>query len=375
MPRLGGRGEYGRLDGSQLKAFREALADAFDNLEHFDEMLLYYLNKNRQKLSVKPNLLAIIQDVINDAETRSWTAELLRAARVAEPTNAPLIIFAEQFRLSSITTPARELERMIREANASFDVMPWLKHLGEVEPCVCRVEVPVGADLEPGTGFLLGPEVVMTNYHVMEKVIKGKVKPERVRLRFDFKMLSNGETLNPGTVIHLAQTDWLLDQSEYSELDFNKDTASANVREDQLDYVLLRVEGEPGNSPIGGSENADPNPKPRGWIKLPDIAPTFQPNTPLFILQHPKGRELKLALDTYSIIAVNANYTRVRYKTNTESGSSGSPCFDLNWQLIALHHSGDPDYTKFHNPEYNEGIPIWTIRNLLDKRSKLNLLG
>ena len=35
----------------------------------------------------------------------------------------------------------------------------------------------------------------------------------------------------------------------------------------QLDYALLRVEGSPGNDPIG-NENQDGN--NRGWIKIPE---------------------------------------------------------------------------------------------------------
>ena len=61
--------------------------------------------------------------------------------------------------------------------------------------------------------------------------------------------------------------------------------------------------------------------------------------------------------------------TRVRYTTRTEPGSSGSPCFDIDWNLVALHHSGDPKYAQFKvKPDWNEGIPFATIMRLLDKR-------
>jgi V8-like Glu-specific endopeptidase len=64
--------------------------------------------------------------------------------------------------------------------------------------------------------------------------------------------------------------------------------------------------------------------------------------------------------------------TRVRYRTNTEGGSSGSPCFDADWNLIALHHLGDPN---FSTPTYNQGIPFTAIVDLLEKREKKHLLG
>jgi hypothetical protein len=48
-------------------------------------------------------------------------------------------------------------------------------------------------------------------------------------------------------------------------------------------------------------------------------------------------------------------------RTNTEPGSSGSPCFDQDWGLVALHHAGDPDFSFGHAAAFNEGIPFGRI--------------
>ena len=80
---------------------------------------------------------------------------------------------------------------------------------------------------------------------------------------------------------------------------------------------------------------------------------------------------MKLALDTQAVVEVNQNQARVRYRTNTEPGSSGSPVFDQNWNLVALHHSGEPAF----QPHWNEGIPFATIVNLLTQRGKISQLG
>jgi hypothetical protein len=61
----------------------------------------------------------------------------------------------------------------------------------------------------------------------------------------------------------------------------------------------------------------------------------------------------------------------VRYRTNTEGGSSGSPVFDQNWQLVALHHAGDPSWVA----KYNEGIPISLILAQLKARGVDGALG
>jgi V8-like Glu-specific endopeptidase len=91
------------------------------------------------------------------------------------------------------------------------------------------------------------------------------------------------------------------------------------------------------------------------------------------IAQHPAGDPLKLAVDTDSVIGVNAGGTRVRYATNTDPGASGSPVFDLAWKLVALHHLGDPAYD--HPPAYNQGVPIHLIRRRIEAQGKASALG
>ena len=81
---------------------------------------------------------------------------------------------------------------------------------------------------------------------------------------------------------------------------------------------------------------------------------------------------MKLALDTQAVIGANANGTRVRYRTNTDPGSSGSPCFTMDWDLVALHHYGDP---KWLNPLFNQGVPIELIRRHIEANGLGNMLG
>jgi V8-like Glu-specific endopeptidase len=82
---------------------------------------------------------------------------------------------------------------------------------------------------------------------------------------------------------------------------------------------------------------------------------------------------MQVALDTQAIIKVNANRTRVQYRTNTLPGSSGSPCFNIDWQLVALHHSGDP--ADVARAGFNQGIPMAAIVALLKSRGRFDLLG
>ena len=142
----------------------------------------------------------------------------------------------------------------------------------------------------------------------------------------------------------------------------------------ELDYALLRVEGEPGSNPVS-VQNAEPGSPVRGFVQVPASAVALTAAHPLLIVQHPKGDPLKLAFDTQSITSVNANRTRVRYCTNTEGGSSGSPAFDVNWNLLALHHAGDPDAKPTTLARWNQGIPIDTVVALIRKRGLAAELG
>jgi hypothetical protein len=124
-------------------------------------------------------------------------------------------------------------------------------------------------------------------------------------------------------------------------------------------------------APLGGPGLPSPAP-PRGFVDTPGAAHDFVAKPAMFILQHPDGEPLKLALDTQSVIAVNPNGARVRYRTNTEPGSSGSPCFDADWNLIALHHLGDRNW---QNPQFNQGIPFKAIVAHLEASGKGGALG
>ena len=89
-------------------------------------------------------------------------------------------------------------------------------------------------------------------------------------------------------------------------------------------------------------------------------------------MQHPNALPLKLALATNGVEQLNQNSTRVTYRTNTEPGSSGSPVFDQNWNLVALHHWGDSAW--FPSP-HNEGIPVAAIKNYLEANHLYAKLG
>jgi hypothetical protein len=359
------------LTGVQRQALREALIDAFTQ-QTLAIMLSDKLDK-RLDLIVQPaDFIYMVFELIKAAEMEGWTYKLVLAARESRPDKEDIVAFAQQLGVAPLGLPKQpDLEAMIVQTNAALDILHWRIRLGQIEGQVCRVEI---AGQAVGTGFLLGKEVVITNYHVVEPVIKKKagLGPADILLRFDYKRLEDGMELSQGKEYRLvtAGDAWLLDQSPYSKIDLKSDPKPGLPGAEELDYALLRVDGSPGDEAMG--EKPYSLAPARGWLQAPGQPYGFAPGTPLFIVQHPEGAPLKLALDTNAVIGLNGNGTRVRYRTNTDRGSSGSPVFDQNWNLVALHHSGDP---KSLLPTYNEGIPFKLIVDRLGQKGLSKHLG
>lgn len=250
------------------------------------------------------------------------------------------------------------LERNIKPNLAQLDLHIWIEKLARIERRVCRVEINGNA---AGTGFLVGPNAVLTNWHVVQNAVSGN-RIEGVSCRFDYYRLVDNAR-HPGIPVMVAD-DGCVSHRPYSQAEMTAIPDKPEPTQDELDYALLRLA-----EPIG---NADAGGQPRGWLELPSGEVPLAARAALLIVQHPDGAPLKLALDTDAVIGLNEGKTRIRYSTNTEAGSSGSPCFDMDWHLAALHHYGDP---AWQNPKYNQGIPIHLIRRKIESDGFSALLG
>jgi hypothetical protein len=300
-----------------------------------------------------------VLDLIGKAEQEGWTDALVREAHRFVPGNERLRNFyAEYFTSIQRQAPGASLQRLIEDTDSFLQPAMWRDKLAALEATVCCIEL---GGMPNGSGFLVAEDIVLTNHHVLELLIGGTMPADQIGFRFDFKRLGK-DVLNSGVVRKLA-ADWKLAVSPPSDADDVVDPASLNTPgapkkpeagENELDYALVRLEPDP-----------DANPeRPRGFVPPPaPAAYEFKPRSTLHILQHPAGRPLELALGQKSLVRRNDGRTRVTYRTSTLGGSSGSPCFDKDWNLVALHHSGDPDFQR--SAEYNEGIPIHTIRQHL----------
>ncbi|WP_030275132.1 effector-associated domain EAD1-containing protein [Streptomyces sp. NRRL B-24484] len=352
------------MPGAQMREAVAALLDAF-TLAGFDQMLRFHLDRRREEISLGGNLRTVAFEVLDTADRQGWAPALVAGAREANPTNPQLSAVAERWRIGPVQPEQRDtLERLLADRPGYLDPSDWRRRLGALEGRVGRVEVGTAAGTCYGTALLVAPDLCLTNHHVLAPVIEARSKPSEVLVRFDHKKSADGTVLNPGTTVPLADGDWLVDASPPSPLDSRPDPGDALPAEDELDYALFRLATEAGHEPVA-ADRAAPDAPARGWI-TGSAAPADDDRAILLLLQHPSGGPLKLALGP--VLGSNANRTRVRHGADTEPGSSGSPCFDLDLQLVALHHSGDPDYSPGHRPAWNEAIPLPAVRTLLDRR-------
>jgi hypothetical protein len=319
---------------------REALLDAFPTEDSLKQMLYFGLNVNIAVVAGGSNLGERAGNLIIWAESAGKFDALIVAARNQNPTNPRLRDLAEG-RLLVPTLGPGKLEEMVLRSVHFQDGESWRARMIECELAVCLVEVTLknGAS-KTGTGFLVGPDLVMTAYHVLREVIQDPTLSTGVLMRFDYKTTAAGVELNPGKEYRLLTgSNWLV----------------ANSTAENLDYALLRTAGAPGNDTVGGQEGAPQ----RSWLR--PVGHPFEIGEPLLTIQHPKAARLKFAPGSIT----NVTGARVIYTTPTKVGSSGAPCFTADWELVAIHHLGDPTG--------NEGIDFSAILAQPGVRTALGL--
>jgi V8-like Glu-specific endopeptidase len=228
-------------------------------------------------------------------------------------------------RLQQLSQQARgQLEAII----GGNDLLPiWFLNRGaELRRTVARIRVVTSDGVESfGTGFLIGPGVLITNRHVLDQSDLGKDSlltiVNSAVAEFDVEIVlertATGQTRfasNKAVVYRLAPQLLLLTD------DWNK-----------LDYVLVALESKSLDGQHDISEY--------GFNRLAaDMGKTVT-GEPVFIIQHPNGESKKVSLLNNRMMIRNEDSGYLYYEADTEPGSSGSPVFNRQWEVVALHHS------------------------------------
>jgi hypothetical protein len=346
--------DWNNATGIQLALAQNALISAYPVPEDFETFLLLRLNKSYALLvSGGSKYGNAITQVLVQAKADGWLGDLIKAAQADKPKNVRLRKLDELDTAAADTSPAgKSVEDIVRPGGfEEADPSPWIDTLIAHMARTCRIEHPVNQGI--GTGFLVANDLLLTNWHVVRKLILGSAKPTEYVCRFDYSK-SNGVT-SAGVTFQLADAK-PLSSSPGSALELG--TGTQEPTGDELDYALLRLAQSVGST-LG------PTGFKRGWIPVSAKVPMPPVGSIVLVLQHPSGDPLKLKIGACR--GPNSTGTRMKHDANTASGSSGSPCFDEQLNLIALHCAGDPMYDGVHGAaKENRGVPIGLIVAKLD---------
>lgn len=348
--------ERWRPSGAWTRRFRLALDEAFDEASMELLTVDHFTPSTFSKISspgLGKSFTSRLQDLINEAQMNDWLPDLVAAARERRPRNRILAEIADDLGLTSagsrLDNPTgRPLEALINEQARFIDPSAFRHRLPELEGQVCWIESSGGG----GTGFLVGPDLVLTNQHV----VAGLGRPQDVRCLFDYRRPLDGSTLGKkqATRISLA-SGWLVASWPPSRHDVWPDLGEPAAAE--IDCAIIRLAEEIGHLPIGGA-SADPDAEPRKWIDVTAVPAPVTVGNQVFLLQHPEGEPVQLSIGT--VAGLNPSGTRLRYDANSKPGSSGSPCFDADLRLVGLHHARDPVYP----PGWNQAIPLEVMQRV-----------
>ena len=86
------------------------------------------------------------------------------------------------------------------------------------------------------------------------------------------------------------------------------------------------------------------------------------------IVQHPRGEKKQIALRENKIVDMPDRF--MHYAADTEPGSSGSPVFNDQWEVVALHHASvvAPDHAELGG-FLNEGIRVSRILQFVKEQA------
>lgn len=347
--------DYNRLTGPQRKVMRGAIASVFPDRQDFAAFLEDEGFDPFANVVDESNYENQLFQFVRRYAARGKLGPLVGAMHREYPgspgiadLDARLALVGANVESQRIAQEKGGLERMVR-GSGEADLYLWADKLLQRGRQICRIRYPTGDGPLYGTGFLIGPDLVLTNYHVMEPLFQEKAAADMVRLRFDYA--ERAEARDDGVEYRLA-TDWRCQESRYSEADLAVDAGLPAPGE--LDFAIVRLSESAGATVIETGA-------PRGWVDLEDLPDPPLESDIVIVLQHPEGQPIKNA---FGIVMKSPTELRLRYDADTDSGSSGALVLDSALRPLALHHAGDPEFKI--KARYNQGIPLGLIHQALN---------
>ena len=200
-----------------------------------------------------------------------------------------------------------------------FQDMAIVRKIVRASTSVCRIVLQGPSGITGyGTGFLVAPNVIITNNHVFPDAATAS----RARAQFNYELGDDGQVLSP--ISFKLRPDLFFLTSPY--------TVNADVPFSGRDFTLVAVEP--------ASDDGTPLTK-FGYIKLDSSLGKIIEGENCVVIQHPKGDYKKVVLKDIRLITLTDNF--LIYEADTLPGSSGSLVLGLGTaDAVGLHHSAVP---------------------------------
>lgn len=217
--------------------------------------------------------------------------------------------------------PQRLMERRTRLMQIKL-----AQQVTEAARSVARLALRFGDENAHGTGFLIGANQLLTNCH---NVVQRKQKVTSVVAEFDYEEGFTGKAL-----VRKGLVDSIVSAADH-------------------DWAVVTLEAKVDRPALALGTPYD--------IGVDDT---------VVIIQHPKGAYKQFSLEPLAIRHVDA--TRIQYVADTQQGSSGSPVFNSQMEVIALHHAEAETTVQVDGASEvvwrNQGIHIEQVKRALKKK-------
>jgi endonuclease G len=199
---------------------------------------------------------------------------------------------------------------------------------------VARIVVSPDPRVDPqgfATGFLISPSVLLTNWHVFPDAASARTAGANFLHDQTDSGIARGITfaLDPDTLFHSDET---------------------------LDFAIVAVKPTAVTGELLSSLH---------FLAINGSTAKILPGMPIMMIEYPDGGAKRYATTNNRLIEIRDDGF-LRYETDTDGGSSGSPDFTDAWEVCGVHHASIPrvrgdDILNKDGSVWSEGDPEDTI--------------
>ncbi|WAZ19648.1 trypsin-like peptidase domain-containing protein [Streptomyces cinnabarinus] len=242
-----------------------------------------------------------------------------RAERILSRGGVPATAVVDRIHAEPLDLPQAH-ERIIGLSN-DLQAANFLSRGARAARTVARISLRrEGRELPLGTGFLVSPRLLMTNHHVLSDA--------------DFAATCFAE--------FEAQIGIDNSPDDIARVEFTP--AELFLAHEPLDFALVA---------LAPAANSLPPGEIFGWNRLSVRTGKLVLGELVNVIGHPSGRLKEIALRDNKLVTRLDDF--LHYRTDTEPGNSGSPVFNDQWEVVALHHLGVPETDATGRPLRKDG--------------------